>query len=56
MIYIGDDWMLIDKEVTVIDPEPVKGSTQMLVEIDGQRMTVAQGDTSAVRELLENVG
>ena len=46
MIYIGDDWMLIGKEVTVIDPEPVSGSTRMLVEIDGQRMTVAQSDVA----------
>ncbi len=42
MIYIGDDWMLIGKEVKIIDPEPVFGSTQMLVEIDGERLTIAQ--------------
>lgn len=47
MIYIGDDWMLIGKDAIIINSEPVPGSTQMLVEIDGNRLTVAKHELRA---------
>lgn len=43
-----DDWFLFGQIATVIDPEPVLGSSQMLVDVEGVKVTLSRHDVQAV--------
>lgn len=39
---INDEWGLVGHELILIDPEPVPGSSQCLVDDGGERITVSR--------------
>ncbi len=41
---LDDDWSLVGHDIIVVDVEPVPGSTQCLVQADGQQRTVSRID------------
>lgn len=44
MIILSDEWKLNGKTCRVIDLEPVPGSTQCLVEVEGEIITICRHD------------
>lgn len=38
---VSDDWPTFNKIATVIDPEPVPGSSQVWLAVDGVKVVVA---------------
>lgn len=44
MTILSDDWRLNGKPCRVVNWEPVKGSTQCLVEVDGVVITICRHD------------
>jgi hypothetical protein len=38
---LSDDWSIFNKIATVIDPEPVPGSSQIWLDVDGVKVVVA---------------
>lgn len=47
--YTGDDWNFLNVTARVLDANPVPGSSQMIVMIDGQRVTVCRHQWEAVK-------
>ena len=45
---LSDDWFLFGRIGTVIDPEPVLGSSQMLIDVEGVKVTLSRHDVQAV--------
>ena len=45
---LDDDWSLVGHDIIVVDVEPVPGSTQCLVQADGQQRTVSRIDLRRV--------
>ena len=45
---LDDDWSLVGHDIVVVDVEPVPGSTQCLVQADGQQRTVSRVDLRRV--------
>ena len=45
---LSDDWSTFGQIATVIDPEPVPGSSQMLVDVKGVKVTLARHDVQAL--------
>ena len=45
----ADDWHLIGKIAKVIDPEPVRGSSQILLELDGQKLTLSKQEIELLK-------
>ena len=41
---LSDDWSTFNKIATVIDPEPVTGSSQILLDLNGDQITLARGE------------
>lgn len=41
---LSDDWSVFNKIATVIDPEPVPGSSQILLDLNGDLITLARGE------------
>ena len=39
---IDDDWSLLGHEMVLLDAEPVPGSTQCIIELDGQARFVSR--------------
>ena len=39
---LDDDWRLIGRDIVVIQVDPVPGSTQCLIQADGERRTVSR--------------
>jgi hypothetical protein len=44
VVVLSDDWTLHRKEGTMLDPEPVVGSSQCIVELDGEEVTLSIHD------------
>lgn len=42
--YIGDEWRYLDKRAKVVNLQPINGSSQMLVMIDGCLVTVCKNE------------
>lgn len=45
---LSDDWSTFGQIATVIDPEPVPGSSQMLLDLNGDQITLARGEVEEV--------
>lgn len=45
---LSDDWFVFGRVGTVIDPEPVPGSSQMLLDVDGVQVTLSRHDVQAM--------
>lgn len=45
---LSDDWSIFNKIATVIDPEPVPGSSQILLDLNGDQITLARGEVEEV--------
>lgn len=43
---LSDDWSIFNKIATVIDPEPVPGSSQILLDLNGDQITLARGEVA----------
>ena len=43
---LSDDWSIFNKIATVIDPEPVPGSSQILLNLNGDQITLARGEVA----------
>lgn len=39
---INDDWSLVGHDLVIVDVEPVPGSTQCVVQADGESRTVSR--------------
>ena len=39
-----DDWSLVGRDIIVLDPEPVPGSTQCLIRVGEDSRTVSRGE------------
>ena len=40
---VDDDWELVGHKVILVDLEPVPGSSQCVIDADGERITVSRG-------------
>lgn len=47
---LSDDWSSFNKIATVIDPEPVPGSSQVWLDVDGVKVVVAFHEVEAVAQ------
>lgn len=45
---LSDDWSTFNKIATVIDPEPVPGSSQVWLDMDGTKVVVSFHDVEPV--------
>ncbi len=45
---MDDDWGLIGHKLVLIDPEPVPGSSQCVIDVDGERITVSRASLRAL--------
>lgn len=45
---VRDEWFLFGRIGKVIDAEPVPGSSQMLVDVDGVKVTLSRYDVQAI--------
>ena len=43
---LSDDWSTFGQIATVIDPEPVPGSSQILLDLNGDQITLARGEVA----------
>lgn len=41
---LSDDWSIFGQIATVLDPEPVPGSSQILLDLNGDLITLARGE------------
>lgn len=41
---LSDDWLTFGQIATVLDPEPVPGSSQILLDLNGDLITLARGE------------
>ena len=39
---VDDEWGLLGRDIVVVEVEPVPGSTQCLIQADGERRTVSR--------------
>ena len=45
---LSDDWSIFGQIAIVIDPEPVTGSSQILLDLNGDQITLARGEVEEV--------
>ena len=43
---LSDDWSTFGQIATVIDPEPVPGSSQIMLDLNGDQITLARGEVA----------
>ncbi len=39
---VDDDWSFVGRDIVVVDVEPVPGSTQCVIQADGEQRTVSR--------------
>ena len=45
---IDDDWSTVGHDIVLVEPEPVPGSTQCIVRLDGETRVVSRGNLRRV--------